>query len=330
MTLIWKKGPFFTPALVLISVFGLNSLAHAQTTGSGPMVRSAVEDSHATEAPAERKAGPATVSDVKGTADDSKLTISEMVNSTGASGAKLTVDNVSTETAPSPQAQPTDEWQFQFTPYLWIAGVSGQAGLGNLVVDVNSGLGDSDVHLNFGFMGTFQARKNRFVILTDVQYTNLGSDRPTPGPLFSAATADFKTFILDPEVGYRLVDNPDKAAFVDVVGGIRYWHVRTDLNFSAGLLPAVSASRSRGWVDAVIGLRGKTHFSKKWFVTGKADLGGGGSKFTYQLFGGVGVQVSKSIALFGGYRALSVDYDKDNFLFDMILSGPVVGIGFRF
>jgi hypothetical protein len=77
-------------------------------------------------------------------------------------------------------------------------------------------------------------------------------------------------------------------------------------------------------------VRAKIHLSPRWFVSGKADLGGGGSKFTYQLFGGGGFEISKHFALVGGYRALSVDYDKDNFLFDMVLAGPVVGVGIRF
>lgn len=229
-----------------------------------------------------------------------------------------------------PQTPDPDAWQFQVTPYLWIAGINGTAGIGNLAVDVSSGITSSDIHLNFGFMGTFEARKGRWIILTDLQYSNLGTDRPRPGLIFTEATAAFKTFILDSEVGYRVVDAPEKGAFVDVLGGIRYWHLRADLTFNSPIVPAVSLSESRGWVDAVIGIRGKTHVSKKWFITGKADLGGGGSKFTYQLFGGAGVMITKSVALIGGYRALSVDYDRDNFLFDMVLSGPIMGVGFKF
>jgi hypothetical protein len=56
--------------------------------------------------------------------------------------------------------------------------------------------------------------------------------------------------------------------------------------------------------------------------------GGGGSKFTWQLLGGY--QINEHFAVVGGYRALSVDYDKDNFLFDMILHGPIVGVGIKF
>ena len=238
--------------------------------------------------------------------------------------------NESAAADPAPQTVSSDGWQFRFTPYLWIAGISGNAGIGNLSVNVNSGITDSNVHLSFGFMGTLEARKNRFIIITDLQYSNLGTDHPTPGPLFTSAEASFKTFILDPEVGYRIAENTDKGTSVDVVGGFRYWHLNTDLTFTAGALPAITASRSRGWVDAVGGIRGRARLSKRLFVIGKADLGGGGSKFTYQLFGGVGLLMGKRFALIGGYRDLSVNYNKDNFLFDVALHGPVFGLSIRF
>ena len=236
----------------------------------------------------------------------------------------------SATTIPKPQDVDPDKWQFQLTPYIWIAGIKGRAGIGNQVVDVDASLGDENVDLNFGIMGTFEARKNRLVILTDLQYSNLGTDRATPGPLFSTAEADFKTFVLDPEVGYRIVDNPEKGAFVDVLGGIRYWHLKTDLTFNSGLLTTITASRSRDWVDGVVGIRGKTHVSKRVFVTGKFDLGGGGSNFTYQLFGGVGILVGKRYALIAGYRDLDVNYNKDGFLFDNALHGPIFGLGIKF
>ena len=231
---------------------------------------------------------------------------------------------------PGPQVPPADKWQFQFTPYLWIAGLSGRAGIGTLTTDVDAGITDTSVHLNFGFMGTFEARKNRLVILTDLQYSDLSTEHTTPGPLFSGARASFKTFVLDPEVGYRVIDNQEKGASLDVLGGFRYWHLRTDLLFNAGAVPTRSATASRDWADGVVGLRGRAHISPRLFVVGKGDLGGGGSKFTYQLFGGGGVTFGKRYALIGGYRHLHVNYNKDNFLFDMSLHGPIFGFGIKF
>ena len=234
-----------------------------------------------------------------------------------------------TVASPVPQAASEDTWQFQMTPYLWIASISGRSGVGNLIIDTDTSVTDSGVELNFGFMGTFEARRNRFVILTDLQYSDLSTEKGNPGPLFSGTRASIRTFILDPEVGYRVLDN-GKGAFLDVLGGVRYWHLNATLAFNAGVLPAVEVSRSRSWVDGVVGLRGRAALSQRWFVAGKVDLGGGGSNFTYQLLGGVGFNVSPRFALIGGYRDLNVNYDKDGFLFDMSLHGPVLGLGIKF
>jgi hypothetical protein len=131
-------------------------------------------------------------------------------------------------------------------------------------------------------------------------------------------------------VGYRIVEDREKGNFIDVGGGIRYWRVGLDLTFAPGILPSVTANRSRSWVDGVGAIRGKAHLTKRLFLTGKADLGGGGSNLTYQLLGGVGVLVGKRFALIGAYRHLDVNYNKDDFVFDVALTGPVLGMSIRF
>ena len=230
---------------------------------------------------------------------------------------------------PTPAAA-NDEWQFQFSPYFWLASLHGTTGTTNRTAQVDESFSDIFHSLNFAFMGAFEARKGKLVSLTDMEYVNVSDDRGTPGPLFSAVNVKVKMFIFDPEVGYNLLDNPDKGQIIDVVGGIRVWHISTDLTFSPGILPGQQVQASRTWVDAVVGLRGKAALSKKVFVTGKFDLGGGGSKFAWQLFGGVGYNINPKIALIGGYRVLDVNYDKNNFVYDMNQRGPILGLGFRF
>jgi hypothetical protein len=230
----------------------------------------------------------------------------------------------------SPQAVSSDKWQFQFSPYFWLASLHGTGGVGNRTTEVDESFSDIFHSLKFALMGVFEARKGRFVSLTDMEYVSIRDDKATPGPLFSNVDAGFKTFIFDQEVGYRLYDDPAKGASVDVLGGIRVWHVSTDLDFGAGILPAQQIQGSRNWVDGVVGLRGKTAVSEKLFVTGKFDLGGGGSSFTWQLFAGGGYNINPKVALILGYRVLDVDYNKNNFVYDMNQRGPIMGLGFKF
>ena len=248
----------------------------------------------------------------------------------GASEPSTTEPRSETATAPRSQPAPTDKWQFVFSPYFWMAGLHGTTGGPNRTVQVDESFGDIFDSLKFAFMGVFEAHKNKWAIQTDVEFVSLEDENATPGPLFSSATAKIKTFVFTPEVGYKIYSDPDKGSFVQVLGGTRIWHISADLNFNAGLLPAVQIKNSRSWVDGVVGMRGKAALSEKFFVMGRFDMGGGGSKFTYQLFGGLGYNLNKKVALVGGYRVLDVNYDKNNFLYDTNQRGPIMGVGFRF
>ena len=225
----------------------------------------------------------------------------------------------------------SDAWHYQFTPYLVLPSFNGTAGVNGRVVGSNASASDIISNLNFAFMGAFEARKNKFVLLTDILYVNLADSNARPGPLFSSAHTDFKAFILDPEVGYRLAEK--QGASLDVLAGIRFWHLSTRLELRPGVLPATQLDGSKNWVDPVFGLRGKIPLSPRFFLTAKGDLGGFGvgSHFTWQLFGGLGINVGKRAALVLGYRNLDVDYsDNNGFLFDMAIRGPMLGFGFKF
>ena len=247
----------------------------------------------------------------------------EAVQPLAASGLSASANGM-----PASQSGVSDKWHFQFSPYLFLASLKGTAGVGGLTADVDARFSDIIKDLNFGFMAVLEARKNRFIFLNDLVYMNLADSQDLSGPLFSSVKTDLKAFILDPEVGYRLVESDGGS--LDVLGGIRYWHLSTRLEFRPGLLAAREVDGSRNWVDAVAGLRGKAQLSPRWFLTGKADVGGGGSHLTFQLFGGIGANVGKRAALVFGYRYLDVDYDKDGFIFDMAIKGPILGFSFRF
>ena len=103
-----------------------------------------------------------------------------------------------TATAPrNPQAADDDKWQFQFSPYFWLAGLHGTAGIVNRTVIVDESFSDVFHVLNFAFMAAFEARKNKFISLTDIEYVSISDDKATPGPLFSTVDAGEKTFIFD-------------------------------------------------------------------------------------------------------------------------------------
>jgi hypothetical protein len=179
-------------------------------------------------------------------------------------------------------------------------------------------------------MGTFEARKGNFVFLGDLIYIKLSNDRDTPGSLFSNVRTESKLFIVDPEVGYRVV-NLERGS-IDLLAGVRIWHLRSSITFGAGRLPQVDASESKNWADPVVGARGIYSLSPRLFLSGKFDVGGFdvGSHATGQLFGAAGINIKPRLALMAGWRYLAVNYKSDGFIFNTAMHGPIFGAKFKF
>lgn len=64
----------------------------------------------------------------------------------------------------------------------------------------------------------------------------------------------------------------------------------------------------------------------------RGDVGGFGvgSDLTWQAFAGIGYGFNPRWSVTAGYRALGVDFQRSWFELDVIMHGPVVGVGLRF
>jgi hypothetical protein len=85
-------------------------------------------------------------------------------------------------------------------------GLDGQVGIGNRTAEVDASFSNILSHLHFAAMGLADARRNKFVVLTDALYTDVRGQAATPGPLFSSVSPQQKLFILTPVAGYRDLD----------------------------------------------------------------------------------------------------------------------------
>ena len=222
-------------------------------------------------------------------------------------------------------------WHFGITPYLFLSGLSGRVGARGRTFDLGSSDFSGGRRDNFaiGFMVAVDARKGRFVILNDMIWANLTSEKDTVGPLYSTTKVGTKLFIIDPEAGYRFV-NSEKGS-IDVLGGVRVWSVEASLNATTGVLPGFDVAQRKTWAAPVIGVRGVANVTPRFFLAGKFDIGGAGigADLTTQLYGAAGYKFTKHFALLGGYRWLQVDYDdEEGFLFDTTMSGVMIGMKF--
>jgi hypothetical protein len=232
-------------------------------------------------------------------------------------------------TTSSSQTTSSEDWEFSVTPYVFFAGLKGTVGVQQQTAAVNARFPDIFRNLDFALMGTFEARKGNWLILTDAMYMSLSGKRVTPSPFFGDIDVEVKETIIDPEVGYRVVRR--ERGTIDLLGGVRIWHVKPHLTFQPRILPLVDVEESKNWADPVVGARGTASLSPRVFVTGKFDVGGFGvsSDFTGQAVGAAGFQVHPRIALMGGYRYLRVDYFNEGFVFKTAMSGIVLGAKFK-
>ena len=329
MSIIPKLQSAMCAVFILATVGAISVLGQAQRASENSLISSNPSATSTNESK-KVETKPSSVT-AESTAQSQPADVStDNSNSTAVKGASMAP--AATEKTTVPQATPADEdkWDLQFRPYFWMASLNGTTGTTNRNVQVNESFSEIFDSLNFVFMGFFEARKGRFISLTDLEYISISDEKATAGPLFSDVKADIKTFIFIPQIGYRVYHKPEKGTSVHVVGGAMIWRISTDLTLAPGILPGTQIKVRETWVDATGGLRVSTNLSKKLFVNGKFDVGGGGSKFTYQLFGGGGYSITKKFSLLFGYRVIDVNYDKNNFVYDMNQRGPVVGIGFNF
>jgi len=232
--------------------------------------------------------------------------------------------------APELNQTEKDGWTFAFAPYLWAAGLSGDiAQFGLPEVHVDADFGDILDDLDFAAMAIGEARYDRYSIFGDIIYTKISSGSATPrGILASSVDVSSETFAGLIGAGYAVLQN-DKGN-LDLVGGVRVWHVSTDISFSGGFLDGRDVSDSATWVDGLVGVRGKYSITDNFYLTGWGLVGGGGANVDWDVMGGIGYKFNDTFSAVAGYRALGVDYSDDGFIFDVVQQGPILGVVMRF
>jgi len=231
--------------------------------------------------------------------------------------------------APAAQSSPAPGWQVSVSPYFFLASLDGTVGVVGQRAEVSASFRDLFRNLDFAIMGQVEARKGNWSILGDAMYMSLSAKKVTPSPFFGDIEVEVKETIIEPAVAYRVFKGEHSS--IDLVGGVRFWHVKPHLTFQPRILPLVDVEESRNWADPIVGARGSVSISPRVFLLGRFDMGGFGaqSDFTGQAFGGAGFQVKPRVALIGGYRYLRVDYVNEGFIFRTTMNGILLGAKFR-
>jgi hypothetical protein len=226
---------------------------------------------------------------------------------------------------------PDGGWHLQLAPYLWFPGTHGTVGALGRDASARASAWDLLSHFNFGIMGAADARHNRFLLNGDLMWIRLSDSSALPFPSLSATSADVRVgqLVWTSKLGYRLIDHKRFKADANV--GARFWHLGQTLNFNPSLLGLNFAS-SQNWADVVVGGRLELPMGSKVSLITFGDVGGWNatSKLDYQFGGLVGYSFSPKWTLLGGYRYLFVDYRRGAGVYNMVTSGALVGLSYRF
>lgn len=222
-------------------------------------------------------------------------------------------------------------WQgWTIAPYAWISDTKGRVGGGGAASDVNLTAKDLLKSVNVAIMAIGELRRDPWLGRVDFFYASISDDEDLSSVVGAPATihVDEGQTMISPEVGYTVYKWPK--GLVDVLAGIRYWHMANDLGLT---LPTGSGSQSTNtsWVDGIAGADvAATPWGPRWHLFALGDLGGGGSNFTWQAFGGGTYDFNDWGSVSAAYRYLHVAYESEKLIDDVAMSGPAISVGFRF
>lgn len=224
----------------------------------------------------------------------------------------------------------TKNWEVAFTPYLWVAGVNGDIGVPRgESVEIDKSFSDTLSDLKFAFLGALDVRRGRFVGLTDVIYLSVGAEAEgIRDPQFLEGEIDSSVFMGTGAVGYRVVDKGP--LFVDVFAGGRVVKLKARVELE-GPLQTREREASATNVAPLVGARVRVPLGAKWGLALYSDGSFTKSSIVkWQAIGTVQHELSRHWRLVAGYRYMSIDHSKRNLDFDVSLSGPIVGVTYRF
>ena len=246
----------------------------------------------------------------------------------------------------------------------WLTGLEGDFGVRGIVTDQDVKFTDILKRLDMIAVGSLYARYHRWEIFADGQYMKLSDTAVLPGLLFDTARVSLKSAFAEALLGYRLI-NCEKAS-LSVFAGARYNYMSADLQIAKdsdprfpilrellGIPLSLRRSGSIDWVDPVIGMKGKLHIWKPVSLWAEGDVGGfdangdsafaltrkgrrpvleqvSSSDWSYQVQGGVEIQLTQWMWSQLGWRYLKYDYVTGGFTNKTALNGPYIETGINF
>jgi hypothetical protein len=236
-----------------------------------------------------------------------------------------------------PASGANDQWHVTVAPYVWATSLDGNATVHGIKSDVDVPFSDILKDLSLAAMLLVDVGKDRFGIGVNGVFARVSPDNEVGGVKIKT-TSD--TVQLGVAPYYRLVDWTWRVSAsgqplrltIAPEAGFRFTYLRAELDVRHG---GPSVDQNESWVDPLIGSRFGLDLSDHWTIASEADVGGFGvgSDFAWNAQAFLGYKTTlfgRPTTFAAGYRALSQDYDHNNFKWDVTMHGPIIGAAMRF
>ncbi|MGZ2434406.1 hypothetical protein ACVI1T_006368 [Rhizobium redzepovicii] len=80
----------------------------------------------------------------------------------------------------------------------------------------------------------------------------------------------------------------------------------------------------------MVGFKGTYAITPEVNLTGWGLVGAGGADLDWDFAAALGYRFADNVSAVAGYRALGVDYSNDDFVFDVVQQGPMLGLVIHF
>lgn len=238
------------------------------------------------------------------------------------------------------EIQDQQRWRVIFSPYVWGASLTGNAGLLGRSTAVDVPFRDILNNLDMSFMGNIEVTNGTFGAYFDGQYTKTSQDEDALGEQLAL---DIVSTTLTGGVFYRVYQhNLDGLTYfgrqrvfaIEPTVGIRWTQLKATLSVGP-----YTESRKTDWTDPFIGTRVLYDISDRWNISAEADIGGFGTgtklSANGQIYLGYRTKLFDLPTIWRvGYRALHQNYHdndtREKFKYDVTQHGPVVGLSVLF
>jgi len=226
------------------------------------------------------------------------------------------------------ETEKVKKWNYLAEIYLMFPTMSGEVGIANLPpVEVDADASQIFGNIKMGMMLYLEANTDEWAITSDLLYMKLGQDVVSKNDVISGEV-NMKQTALE-VAGLKRINNWLEAG---VGGTLVSLYTGLDLETKTINDENKSGDVSRTWFDPIILVRTQGVVKEDWLLQFRGDIGGFGvgSDFSWQVQANVGYKFSELFHASLGYRYIGIDYDKDDFKYDVDTYGLVLRFGFNF